>query len=167
MAFKEINIREVRENVVSLISDQWGLLSAGDEKSYNTMTVSWGAVGELWGKDVSFVFIRPQRHTLSFVEHSDFYSLSFYAPEYKSALALCGSKSGRDIDKAKETGLTPLFDRDAPYFEQAKLVLICRKMAVQDIDPKGFIDEKIMDTYTLKDFHKMFVGEITNVLIYE
>ena len=167
MSFKEINFRDVKENVVSLINDQWGLVTAGGKDAYNTMTVSWGAIGELWAKDVSFIFIRPQRYTLEFIEKNDYYTLSFYDEKYKDALTVCGRNSGRDIDKTKETGLTPAFDENAPYFSEAKLVLICKKIAVQDINPNGFLDEKIMNNYADNDFHKMFIGEITKVLINE
>jgi len=60
---KEINIRDIKKSPVELISDGWGLVTAGNENSFNTMTVSWGALGEIWGKDAAFVFIRPQRYT--------------------------------------------------------------------------------------------------------
>ena len=60
--FKEIEFSEVKENVVDLIAKQWALVTAGDKDGYNTMTVSWGAVGELWGVDTATVYIRPQRY---------------------------------------------------------------------------------------------------------
>lgn len=165
MSFREIDAKSVKENFIKLIADDWALVTAGDEAAHNTMTVSWGGVGELWRKDVTFIFIRPQRHTLQFVENNEYYSVCFFDDEYKDALRFCGTKSGRDYDKDKETGLTAVFDEKAPYYQQAKLVLICRKMAAQDIDPKGFIDETIDDNYAQKDYHKMFVGAIEKVLV--
>lgn len=165
MSFREIDAKSVKENFIKLIADDWALVTAGDEAAHNTMTVSWGGVGELWRKDVTFIFIRPQRHTLQFVENNEYYSVCFFDDEYKDALRFCGTKSGRDYDKDKETGLTAVFDEKAPYYQQSKLVLICRKMAVQDIDPKCFIDETIDDNYAQKDYHKMFVGAIEKVLV--
>lgn len=164
---KEIAIYDVKENTVDLLNNQWGLITAGQEGAYNTMTVSWGALGELWGRDMVTAYIRPQRYTKQFLDDNDYFTLSFYPAEYKKALALCGSKSGRDIDKAKETGLTPVFAEAAPYFEEAKLVLVCKKVAVGTFEPDQFLDEAIMKEYPAGDFHYIYYGEIEKVLIEE
>ena len=73
------------------------------------MTASWGGIGWLWNKTVAFVFIRPERYTYEFVEKNDYLTLSFLGEENKKIHAVCGSKSGRNIDKVKETGLKPVF----------------------------------------------------------
>ena len=116
---KQINIRELNENAVKLISDDWALLTAADESknSCNPMTVSWGGLGELWGKDTATVYVRESRYTKALMDKEDYFSLCFFDKEYKSALSFCGSHSGRDCDKVKETGLTPTYDEKAPYFE--------------------------------------------------
>ena len=100
MSFKEINIRQIDQSAVKLINDEWALITAGSEEKWNTMTVSWGGLGELWGRDAAFIFIRPQRYTREFIEKSEFFTLSFFGGKNKKELSLCGSKSGRDIDKA-------------------------------------------------------------------
>lgn len=166
MSFHEINPKELAITPFSLIGDEWMLVTAGNQEHYNTMTASWGGVGVMWGKNVAYSVIRPQRYTFEFMEQNDFYTLSFYDAAYKPALSLCGSKSGRDVDKAKETGLVPAFDQQAPYFEQAKLVLICRKLYAQNLDPACFIDREC-DTkwYPSKDYHKQYIGEIVKVLV--
>ncbi len=160
---KEINVRDIKENAVSLIADGWGLVTAGNKEKFNTMTVSWGGVGEIWGKDAVFIFIRPQRYTYEFLEKEELFTLSFYGDEFKDALKICGSKSGRDIDKAAATGLSPLFTDGTVTFEQAKFTLVCRKMASQFIDPKGFEDESIEKNYHSGDYHKVYIGEILKV----
>ncbi len=165
--FKEISIYDVKENIVDLLNKQWGLVTAGNEGAYNTMTVSWGALGELWGREMVTVYIRPQRYTNRFVDGSDYFTLSFYPAEYKKALAFCGSRSGRDFDKAKETGLTPVFDESVPYFDEAKLVIVCRKVAKGKFEPGQFIDESINGEYPSDDFHFIYYGEIVKVLIKE
>ena len=124
------------------------------------MTASWGGIGELWNKDVCFIFIRPQRYTYEFVEKNDLFTVSFYGKEYKKALSFCGTKSGRDYDKAKETGLTPLFIDGTVSFEEAKLTLVCRKIAFQDMKPDGFVDKTIDNNYKDGDYHRIYVGEI-------
>ena len=160
---KEINIRDIKKSPVELISDGWGLVTAGNENGFNTMTVSWGALGEIWGKDAAFVFIRPQRYTFEFTEKEEIFTLSFYGSEFKDALKICGSKSGRDIDKAAVCGLTPVFTDGGVTFEQAEYTLVCRKMASQFINPAGFADTSIENNYANKDYHKMYVGEIIKV----
>lgn len=165
--FKEIAFSDVKENVVDLLKNQWGLVTAGDKKGLNTMTVSWGAVGELWGMDMATIYIRPQRHTVHYLENQDYFTLSFYPQDKHSMLAFCGAKSGRDVDKVKENNLTPIFD-EAPYFDDAKLVLVCRKVAKGTFAPEQMIDKSIIEKqYPQNDFHYIYYGAIEKVLIKE
>ncbi len=167
MAFREISVEELKDNPFTLINKDWMLITAGNQDKHNTMTASWGGVGELWGKYVSTIYIRPQRYTLEFVEREDFYSLCFFGPEYRKALSLCGSKSGRDVDKDAATGLTPRFDQAAPYYEQARLVFLCRKLYKQDMTEEAFLDKSLLDKWYDNDLHRMFIGEIVKVLVKE
>ena len=158
------NIKEVKENLVKLISEDWALVSAGDKEKSNTMTISWGAVGELWGKDVVFAFIRPQRYTKEFMDNSDYFTVSFFDEKYRDALKICGTKSGRDCDKINMAGLTAEYDGEAVYPSEARLVVKCRKIAVQKMDNSGFIDETIESNYKSGDYHFVYIGEIEKVL---
>ena len=164
---KEINIRELKDNFVKMISNDWALLTAGTMDGFNTMTVSWGGIGELWNKDVCFVFVRPQRYTYEFIEKNDYFSLSFFGGEYKKELGICGSKSGRDIDKMAETGFLPVDFENAVGYEQAKVNVVLKKLAYQDMKPDDFIDESIMINYANNDFHRVYVGEIVKVVVEE
>ena len=155
--------REWDGNVFKAIGQDWMLVTAGREGAFNTMTASWGGLGVLWNTDVSFIFVRPSRYTLEFLEREPYYSLSFFGPEQRKALQFCGAHSGRDTDKMAATGLTPRFDADAPYFDQAKRVFICRKRYFQDIDPKHFLDDAIAGQYTQRDYHRLYVGEIVDM----
>ncbi|MCH5315131.1 MAG: flavin reductase [Eubacterium sp.] len=165
--FKEIKLTDVKENVVDLLKNRWGLVTAGNENGYNTMTVSWGAIGELWGVDMATVYIRPQRYTEEFLDKEDYFTLSFYPDEMKKQIhGVCGSKSGRDVDKAKECCITPCFDENAPFFEEAELVLVCKKAAKGKFEPSQFIDCSIEDKwYEIKDFHYIYYGAVEKVLI--
>lgn len=165
--FKEIQPNELTNNPFTLIGKDWMLVTAGNENKFNTMTASWGGVGILWSKPVAFTFVRPQRYTYEFTEQEEFYTLSFYEEAYRSALALCGSKSGRDIDKVKETGLTPMFDESAPYFAEAKIVLVCRKLYQQFLNEESCVDKSLASNYENNDYHKMYVSEIVKVLVKE
>ncbi len=163
---KKIDIKALKENPVSLFDDKWCLITAGNKQSYNTMTASWGAMGELWNKDVCFIFIRPQRYTFEFCEREEYFTLSFFSEEYRKALAFCGRNSGRDFDKAKETGLTPVEIDGSMSFNESELVIVCKKVAAQDIDPKGFIDSSIDSScYPQKDYHRMYIGEIVSCYV--
>ena len=164
--FKNIATEDITENVFKLMDKDWMLVTAGNLTSFNTMTASWGGLGELWNKRVAFCFVRPQRFTYEFIEIYDNFTLSFFPEEYREALQICGKKSGRDIDKIAETGLKPFeTEYKAIGFEQAKLILECKKIYFQDIDPKNFLDEKLNSIYPINDYHRMYIGEITNTLV--
>jgi flavin reductase (DIM6/NTAB) family NADH-FMN oxidoreductase RutF len=163
--FKEINIRSLQESATGLLAGDWGLVTAGTRGRYNTMTVSWGALGEIWGKDAAFIFIRPERYTFRFLQENDRFTLCFFPPDCHKALAYCGSHSGRDGDKAAATGLSPVFDGDLTYFDQARIVLCCRKMAQYDLGQDGFLDPQIMDNYQGAGFHRMFIAEVERTLL--
>ena len=156
----------IKDNPFKLIGDDWMLVTAGTKKSFNTMTASWGALGELWNKKVAFCFVRPTRHTYRFMEESGIYSLSFFDESFREALNFCGKNSGREVDKMKATGLTPVFnDSGAVYFEQARLVLLCRKIYFQDVNPDLFLDPAIHESYPKKDYHRMYIGEVVRCLM--
>jgi len=160
--FKTMEPEAISENVFKLIGKDWMLISAGTIQKYNTMTASWGGLGVLWNKKVCFCVIRPQRYTYQFMEKADTFSLTFFTENHRSALAYCGAHSGRDVDKAKENNLTAL--EIAPgvvSFAEARLVIVCQKLYYQDIDPTHFIDPLIADLYPQRDFHRMYIGEIT------
>ena len=159
---KKIDPKDVSQNVFSLIGDQWMLITAGTAEKCNTMTASWGGLGVLWGGPAATCYIRPQRYTKEFVDREEYFTLSFFDESYRPQLALCGSKSGRDVDKVKECGFTvKSAECGAPYFEEASLVLVCRKLYYQDIDSAHFLDQGIDGKwYPQKDYHRMYIGEI-------
>lgn len=157
---KKIDIKQLHESPAKLFGGDWSLITSGDESGWNTMTASWGGLGELWDRDVCFIFIRPQRYTYEFLEKNDRFTVSFFADDWKKALAYCGSNSGRDVNKAEATGLTPVFTDGTTAFAQAKITLVCRKIAFQDMDPKGFLDSKLNEIYAGDDYHRVYVGEI-------
>lgn len=163
-SFTTVTPAEMGGNPFDRIGKDWMLITAGDAKKANTMTASWGGLGVLWNKPVVFAFVRPTRYTYEFLEREDTFSLSFFPDEStRAALTLCGRVSGRDTDKIAAAGLHLRTDAEAPYFDEADTVLLCRKLAVQDIDPAGFIDPSIHQHYH-NDYHRVYVGEILRVL---
>lgn len=161
--FKTISPKEIDGNLIKAIADEWMLISAGDEKDYNMMTASWGFVGEMWGGDCAVAMIRPQRYTWEFVDKNDYFTLSFYG-DAKEIHKVCGSKSGRDVNKTELTGLTPIFSDNTVYFEEARLVLICKKQYVGQLAADCFTDKEPLKWYN-DDLHYMVVGKIEKVLV--
>ena len=154
----------IKDNPFQLIGNDWMLITAGELNSYNTMTASYGALGELWHKKIAYCYIRPTRYTYEFMEKSPFFTLNFFDESYRETLKLCGTKSGRDIDKMKGIGLTATEGHTGGiYFEEARLVLECRKIYFQDFDPNNFLDPAIAKEYD-NDFHRVYIGEIVRAL---
>lgn len=165
--FKEISCEEVQGNVFTKIGKEWMLISAGSEGNVNAMTASWGGMGVLWNKNVVYIFVRPQRHTKTLIDAYDHFAISFYAEDKRAMLAYMGKASGKEEDKIAHEQLHVIQDH-APYFEEAKEVLICRKLFAQELDPESFIDKQIDHTcYPQKDYHILYVGEIEKVLVKE
>ena len=171
MSCKKINPQEIGGNVFDMIGEKWMLITAAKkDKTFNTMTASWGGMGIMWGKPVASCVIRPVRYTYGFMEEAEYFSLTFFSEKYRDVLGMLGTKSGRNIDKIKESGLTPASDTEtqATFFEEAELTIICRKIYYQDINPANFIDETIdKANYPKKDYHRMYFGEIVNCLVKE
>lgn len=161
---KEQNIEDFICNPFFKIGKEWMLITAGTKEKINTMTASWGSLGVMWGKNVAFTFIRPQRYTKEFIDDNDTFSLCFFPEEYKKDLSYLGSVSGRDLDKISNTKLTGDFIDNTPYLKEASLVLICRKLYKQDLIPDGFILPELDNKwYENKDYHTMYVSEIVKI----
>lgn len=158
---KAIDIKSLEFSPFVKIGDEWALVTAGSSENYNAMTVSWGGLGVLWGAPVATVYIRPQRYTREFVEKNELFTISFFGSEYKKALSFCGSHSGRDCDKAKETGLTPIELGGTTSFKEAEFILVCRKKYSQDMTADSFLDKNLLEKwYSNNDLHTVYIGEI-------
>lgn len=162
---QNIDPKHLDQNTFSLIGDQWMLITAGTPERCNPMTASWGGLGVLWNKNVAMCYIRPQRYTRQFMEEGGYFTLSFFSEAHRKDLALCGARSGRELDKVQACGFTVAAGAGgAPYFQEAELVLVCKKLYWQDLDPSHFLVPEIADKYPEKDYHRMYVGEIIETL---
>ena len=164
--YSVVPVDKMEGNVVDRISNQWMLVTAGNREKCDTMTASWGTVGFLWGKPVVCVVIRPQRYTLEFVEKEDCFTLSFFDEKYRDALKLCGTKSGREVNKAEAAGITPFEPSSGCVaFKEARLIMKCRKLYSDQLRESSFLDKSILETwYPSRDFHKVFIGVIEELL---
>lgn len=166
---KEIEVKDLRENMITAIGHEWMLVTAGKPGDYNTMTASWGGVGQLWGQPVAFVFVRPERYTHDFIERSDGLTLSFLGEEGRGILNYCGSHSGRDADKAAATGLVPVATPDGRVaFEQARLTLEGRKLYCYRMSEADFIDRSLLEKWyspARGSLHDVYVVSIDHVYV--
>ncbi len=162
-----INIKpeEFKTDAIHLWDKQWLLLTAGDRENYNTMTVAWGSIGNMWNKPFVMVVVRDHRYTYEFIEKHDTFTLTAFTEEYRKALGVLGSKSGRDGDKIFEVGLTPEISSEveAPGFAEAELVIECKKIYFDDFRPENFLDSDINKCYPDKDYHRFYFGEIIKI----
>lgn len=160
---------EMVDNPLKLIGGDWMLVSAGSAAKFNMMTASWGGVGLLWNKPVAFIFVRPERYTFEFMETYEHFSLTFFDKQYKPILATLGSKSGRNIDKMKESGLTPCFTEfGTPAFEEARVTMECRKLYGDMLKSESFVDKSLPEQWynpSHGGIHKMFIAEIVNLRV--
>ncbi|HZJ76607.1 MAG TPA: flavin reductase [Oscillospiraceae bacterium] len=164
--FTEIKPEEFTKSPFKLIGKDLMLITAEKDGKVNTMTAAWGGLGVMWKKNVAFVVIRPQRYTKEFVDASDTFSLSFFGGDKKEMLNYLGTTSGRDEDKIKKADLTVVYDDETPYFEEAAMVILCKKLFAQDYKPESFIKKEIIDEwYPISDFHTLYIAEITKILV--
>ncbi len=119
----------------------------------------------MWGKDVAFIVLRPQRYTKEFVDASDSLSICVLPESFRKEYSYLGSVSGRDEDKIAKAGLTVVHADEVPYFEEANTVLICRKLYAQPYDPKCFTVDGIDEKWYENDYHTMYICEVEKVLI--
>lgn len=173
---KEISVQDLNLNPMMMIGGEWWLIAAGNEASgYNAMTASWGHLGSLWGRPgikaymglpTAAVYLRPQRYTKQFMDREELFTLSVFDESHKKALAYMGAHSGRDEDKVAAAGLRPVFKEGTTYFQEARMVFICRKLYHAPLREEGFVDKRVMENnYPMKDFHEMYIGEIIKVLV--
>ena len=163
MNLHTVDVKNLEMNLPELLRSRGALLTAGGKSGCNTMTIGWAQSGVVWGKPVCTVYVRPERYTYQFMENCEYFTLSFLPEAEKKAMAFCGTKSGRDTDKISSCGLTVEYGAgDAPYFTQAELVLVCRKLYVQDLDLGPVTDEAVLGFYgpVKGGIHRAYTGEI-------
>ena len=164
--FRKVSPEELEGNFIHKISKEWMLITAGSKDKFNMMTASWGGVGVLYNKPVAICFINPARYTYQIIENSDTFTLTFYPQQYRKALEYCGTKSGRDEDKVKGSGLTPVeIGAESMAFAQANIIIECRKLVSQSISLDAIDNKEERNKRATQAMHKMYIGEIVNVWV--
>lgn len=158
---KDVTYNEYAGKLIESIGKGAFLTTAHDGKT-NTMTIGWGSIGFIWGKPIFTVLVRPSRYTHKLIEPSGEFTVSLPFEDLKEALGLCGSKSGRDLDKIKAAGLalkagqkvaTPVIGCKGLHYE-------CRVVYKQNMDPLPLDGEYKGRCYPQGDYHTVYYGEI-------
>jgi len=155
---------EFNTDIFAQYNKKWALLTAGDNDSFNTMTISWGGLGTLWNKPVATAYVRTSRYTHEFLDNNDYFTISFFPEEYKKQLGVLGSKSGRDMDKIHDSGLTPKSVDGSVTFEEAEVTLLCKKLMRKRLEPSSMNPEIAMQFYEGEAEHDMYIGEVVEIL---
>ena len=155
---------ELTIDAFGLFDKKWALLTAGTKESFNSMTISWGGTGTLWGKPVATTYVRTSRYTHDFMDSNDYFTISFYPEDKKQILGVFGSKSGRDIDKMNYDGLTAKEVGETITFEEAELTLVCKKLFKQRLDEKNIPEDLVKAFYEGDAPHDMYIGEVVEII---
>lgn len=166
--------------IFDLFNEQWALVTAGNLERFNSCTVSWGSLGTLWsrpGKNGSIVtiYLHPTRYTRELMAENDLFTVAFFPEEYKKALTVMGTLSGRDGDKVAAAGLTPIAVGETVGYEEASLTFVCKKL-YQHPMAREEVAEEIREYYIANpeaypydengDWqpHWIFIGEIEEAI---
>ena len=155
---------EFQTEIFSQFDKKWALLTAGNMEKFNTMTISWGGLGTLWGKSVATVYVRTTRYTHEFMDGNEYFTISFYPEEYRALLGTLGSKSGRNMDKMHLPELSAKPVGESVSFEQAQVTLLCRKLFKQELSVENMAQDIAERFYKGDAVHDMYIGEVVEIL---
>lgn len=157
-------MKNLVKNVCDKLNNEWALLTAGDKKKFNSMTISWGSFGVLWFKNVVTIYVRPERYTLEFLKKQKYFTVSFYDEKFRKDLQILGTKSGRDTNKMQEISLTPKFLENGITFKEATQTFVCKKLYMGQMDLDKMDKQTREQNYTSPEGHYVFIGEIEKIV---
>jgi flavin reductase (DIM6/NTAB) family NADH-FMN oxidoreductase RutF len=131
----------------------------------NAMTIGWGFLGTIWRNPFFIVAVRHSRHTFKNLEETNSFTVCLPAVNMEKVLETCGSKSGRDMDKISELGLTAVKSEkvETPYIEESPLHYECQIVYSHDLRPEDLPEELRGSIYSSGDIHKLYFGEVKGV----
>ena len=166
---ESIKFYEHSEKLYKALDSNGAFLVVKDHQGRsNMMTIGWATIGIVWTRPVMTVFVRPVRHTYELIENAS--SFSVCIPEgnkFDKVLIECGTKSGRNIDKADAFGLTVIDGKlsGTSIIKGCKLIYECKIVEKNKIDGQTLSQQIVNDLYTKKDFHSVYYGEIKHCYI--
>lgn len=168
-AYKAVAAEDFDENIFNLVGKDFTVITAGENP--NSMVASWGGVGIMFNKPVTWNFLRANRYTLEKIRETGTYTMCYFPDQYKGDIMQFGTKSGRNTDKMAQTKLTPMTTPDGyPAYQEAKIIIECKLIAASTVSKDEFYTEEsktfLQEGYDdAKDWHKLVYGEITNIYI--
>ncbi|MGI6367430.1 MAG: flavin reductase family protein [Anaerolineae bacterium] len=138
------------------------LAATGASGRSNAMTIGWGSVGIIWGLPVFIALVRPSRFTYGLIEETGEFTVNVPAPEMRRFVGLCGTKSGRDIDKFAEGGISTQAGQQvrAVTIDGCPLVYECRSVHYNDLIPENLLESIEKSSYGGSDYHRLYFGQI-------
>ena len=143
------------------LSSSGAFLTVNGNDKVNIMTISWGFVGFMWNKPVFITVVRPQRYTKEiFDNNANSFTISVpFDGKLKEALKICGTESGRDIDKSEIVKFTPAKTITSPIVNGCDLYYECKLHTSQPLDGT-LLPLDIVKQFYEDDFHYLYWGEI-------
>jgi flavin reductase (DIM6/NTAB) family NADH-FMN oxidoreductase RutF len=165
-----MNASAFSTEIFNLFDKRWALVTAGSPEHFNSMTISWGSLGTIWGapqhgRPIVTVYINPLRYTYEFMNQFDFFTVCFFPEAFRKDLLTMGSLSGRSGNKLASTGLTPCQVGQTVGYKEAELTFVCCKLYAQTLD-KSLIRGGIADRFYAPEeqAHCMYIGEVKEIL---
>ena len=131
----------------------------------NAMIIGWGSVGVIWGRPMWTVLVRPSRYTYPFIEETGVFTVNVPSDKLRTWVSVCGTQSGRDIDKFGDYDIATSPGRTVPVvtIDACPLVYECRVLHYNDLIPANLDPEVDARAYPQGDYHRIYHGEITAV----
>jgi flavin reductase (DIM6/NTAB) family NADH-FMN oxidoreductase RutF len=148
---------------IKFLHTQGAFLTVKSGDKINTMIIGWGNIGYVWNRPVFTIMVRKSRYTYDLIENSDNFTVSIpLSKGLKNAISVCGSKSGRDIDKIKECNLTLENSEkvDSPIIGECELHYECKIVYKQEMDPELLSKDVQKSSYSNGDYHTLYYGQI-------
>lgn len=168
-SYVSISPEDLDENIFRLVGKDFTVITAGEDP--NSMVASWGGVGIMFNKPVTWCFLRANRYTLEKIRETGTYTMCYFPDQYKGDIMQFGTRSGRNTDKMDQTKLTPFLTPDGyPAYQEARIIIECKLIAASTVSKDEFYTDEaktfLQEGYDeAKDWHKLVYGEITNILI--
>lgn len=157
-------MKELSINPFSCFQNDWALVTAGEPSHFNSMTVSWGSMGTIWGKPIVTLYVRPDRYTWQFLKDYDAFTVSFYPEGCRKALEIMGVLSGRDTNKVQEAGLTPKALGREMTFAEATETIVCKKIYMDQLRYDAVPDAAKRIYQNGVEPHYLIMGEVLEIV---
>ena len=145
------------------MSDGGLILCAGNQEKSNAMTIGWGGLGTLWGRNHAVtVYVAQSRYTRQFMDEAKYFTVMGFGPNQRNVPDYLGHNSGRDGDKAAALGLHTLYtDNGTPYYAEATLVLECEMMYARPFDAENMkeVPSRLYANFPA-GVHTMYIGRV-------